>query len=298
MSFVNLHLHSMYSLQDGIIKPEQLVQLLQEYNQNSCAITDHGSIAGWYDFNKACLANNIKPIFGNEVYCTKSYEEKTKNRDHLILLAMNEEGLYNLRLLQKIAVQNFYYKPLLSYDDLKEHTDGLYCTSACSLGIIAKNILNEDYVNAECYAELFNSYFDGRFSLELQFHPDYEDQKKINEYIPVISENYGIPTTVSTDAHYLGEKDRLLRRAVQAIAWHKQFNEVNDSLKSNCLGNDELVKQFAIESGFLHEDIVEKSIKQTQKISNMCNAKLEEPSPKVPVFDKHDILDQLFDEVM
>ena len=134
--------------------------------------------------------------------------------------------------------------------------------------------------------------------MELQFHPDYEDQKKINEYIPVISENYGIPTTVSTDAHYLGEKDRLLRRAVQAIAWHKQFNEVNDSLKSNCLGNDELVKQFAIESGFLYEDIVKKSIKQTQKISNMCNAKLEEPSPKVPVFDKHDILDQLFDEVM
>ena len=116
MSFVNLHLHSMYSLQDGVINPSELVKVLSDYGQHSCAITDHGSIAGWYDFNKACLNEGIKPIFGNEIYCTKSYEEKSKNRDHLVLLAMNEEGLYNLRLLQKIAVQNFYYKPLLTYD--------------------------------------------------------------------------------------------------------------------------------------------------------------------------------------
>ena len=288
----------MYSLQDSVIDPEQLAELLFLYNQKSCAITDHGSIAGWYDFNKACLNKNIKPIFGNEVYCTTSYEEKSKNRDHLVLLAMNKEGLYNLRLLQKIAVQNFYYKPLLSYDIIKEHADGLYCTSACSLGIIAKSILEKDYLNAECYAELLNTYFDGNFSLELQFHPSYEDQKIINNYIPTISENFGIPMTVSTDAHFLNEDNKKLRKAIQAIAWHKQFDEVNNSLKSNCVGNDELIKQFAVESGFTDNDIVDKAIKQTEKISNMCNAKLEDPYPKVPVFNKHDKLDALFEEVM
>lgn len=298
MSFVNLHLHSMYSLQDSVINPQELAQLLKEYNQNSCAITDHGSIAGWYDFNQACLDNNIKPIFGNEVYCIKNYEEKSKDRDHLVLLAMNEEGLYNLRLLQKIAVQNFYYKPLLSYDIIKEHTDGLYCTSACSLGIIAKSILEKDYVNAECYAELLNTYFNGNFSLELQFHPAYDDQKIINDYLPTISENFGIPLTVSTDAHFLNKENQKLRRALQAIAWHKQFSEVNDSLDSNCVGNDNLVKQFATQSGFTDMNIVDNAIKQTEKISNMCNAKLEEAHPKVPLFNKHDKLDALFKEVI
>ena len=298
MSFVNLHLHSMYSLQDGVINPAELVKVLSDYGQHSCAITDHGSIAGWYDFNKACLNEEIKPIFGNEVYCTKSYEEKSKNRDHLVLLAMNEEGLHNLRLLQKIAVQNFYYKPLLTYDIIKEHTDGLYCTSACSLGIISKSILEEDYVNAECYAELLNIYFDGNFSLELQFHPQYVEQNIINDYIPTISENFGIPMSVSTDAHFLNKDNQDVRKAIQAIAWRKQFNEVNDSLDSNCVGNDDLVRKFASESGFSNNDIVDKAIKQTNKISKMCNAKLEEPYPKVPVFNKHDKLDALFDEVM
>lgn len=298
MSFVNLHLHSMYSLQDGVINPSELVKVLSDYGQHSCAITDHGSIAGWYDFNKACLNEGIKPIFGNEIYCTKSYEEKSKNRDHLVLLAMNEEGLHNLRLLQKIAVQNFYYKPLLTYDIIKEHTDGLYCTSACSLGIISKSILEEDYVNAECYAELLNIYFDGNFSLELQFHPQYAEQSIINDYIPTISENFGIPMTVSTDAHFLNKDNQDVRKAIQAIAWRKQFNEVNDSLDSNCVGNDNLVRKFASESGFSNNDIVDKAIKQTNKISKMCNAKLEEPYAKVPVFNKHDKLDALFDEVM
>ena len=298
MSFVNLHLHSMYSLQDGVINPSELVKVLSDYGQHSCAITDHGSIAGWYDFNKACLNEGIKPIFGNEVYCTKSYEEKSKNRDHLVLLAMNEEGLYNLRLLQKIAVQNFYYKPLLTYDIIKDHSDGLYCTSACSLGIISKSILEQDYINAECYAELLNTYFDGKFSLELQFHPDYHEQKIINDYIPVISENFGIPMTVSTDAHFINEENQEVRKAVQAIAWHKQFEEINDSLDSNCVGNDELVHKFAMESDFTDNDIVQKAIEQTKKISKMCNAKLEDPYPKVPLFNKHDKLDMLFEEVM
>ena len=144
--FVNLHLHTMYSIQDSVIKIPNLADKLKIYNQNACAITDHSSCAGWIEFSQVMTNNDIKPIFGNEFYCRNSYDEsQDRNRDHLVMLAMNQEGLTNIRRFQRIAVEHFYYKPILSYECLKEYpTNGIYCTSACSLGSIAKNILEDN----------------------------------------------------------------------------------------------------------------------------------------------------------
>ena len=94
----------------------------KEYNQNACAITDHSSCAGWIEFDQVMQDNQIKPIFGNEFYCRDSYNEpKTRDRDHLVMLAMNQEGLENIRRFQRIAVENFYYKPILSYECLQKY---------------------------------------------------------------------------------------------------------------------------------------------------------------------------------
>ena len=88
--------------------------------------------------------NNIKPIFGNEFYCRDSYDgPKTRDRDHLVMLAMTDKGLTNIRRLQRIAVEHFYYKPILSYECLHQYDiEDIYVTSACSLGSIAKAILD------------------------------------------------------------------------------------------------------------------------------------------------------------
>lgn len=296
-SMINLHVHTMYSLQDSVIKPNDLAILLKKYKQDACAITDHGSISGWYDFNKACLDQNIKPIFGNEFYCVDSYNDDNKTRrDHLVLLAMNQEGLHNIRTLQKISVEHFYYRPILSYEVLKEHTSGIYCTSACSLSSISKNILNNNFKEAEQYAEFFDEIFDGNFSLELQFHPNYADQDIINNSLVQIADGYGISLSVSSDAHFLDENQRYLRRAIQAISWHKSFEDIDESLKSNCLGNDDLILKFAEETSF-DLDIVKKALHQTERISQKCNAQLEGAYPKIPVFNKHDKLDELFEQV-
>jgi predicted nuclease with TOPRIM domain len=95
----------------------------------------------------------------------------------------------------------------------------------------------------------------------------------------------------------IDESDRDLRRIVQAISWHKQYEDVKDSLQSNCLGNTELIKKFAIESGFLYLDVVEDAIMQTNKIASLCNAELETPERRIPIFDKHDKLDELFEVI-
>jgi DNA polymerase-3 subunit alpha len=274
------------------------VKKVDEYGQSAVAVTDHSSVASWVDLSRECEGTNIKPIFGNEFYCSKTYEEKSRDRDHLVLLAMNHDGLVNIRRFQRISVENFYYRPILSYETIEKLPhDGIYATSACALGTVAKNILDNNIQGAVDYAEKFNSLFDGNFALELQFHPDFKEQAIINEKLVEISDKLDIPLTVSCDSHFLDEDDRSLRRIIQSISWHKMYEDVEDSLQSNCLGNTELVKKFAIESGFYYLDVVEDAIMQTNKIASMCNAKLEIPERRIPVFDKHDELNDLFEVI-
>lgn len=297
--FVNLHLHSMYSIQDSVIKIPQLAMKLNEYNQSACAITDHSSCAGWIEFSNVMQKNNIKPIFGNEFYCRDSYDEsKTRERDHLVMLAMNQEGLTNIRRFQRIAVENFYYKPILSYECLGKYpTDGIYCTSACSLGSIAKNILEDNIEKAEEYALFFDEIFNHHFSLELQFHPLYDDQKIINDALIPLSENYGIPLTVSCDSHFIDKTDKNLRRIVQSISWHKKFAEVNDSMDSNCVGCANIIRDNAKQSGFESMDIVDKALEQTYIIANRCNASINDTSNKIPIFTKHAEFNKIFSSI-
>lgn len=297
--FTNLHLHTMYSIQDSVIKIPNLASKLKEYGQNACAITDHSSCAGWVEFNQVMTDNDIKPIFGNEFYCRDTYDEpKDRNRDHLVMLAMNQEGLTNIRRFQRIAVEHFYYKPILSYECLKEYpTEGIYCTSACSLGSIAKNILEDNIDKAEDYLLFFDEVFNHRFSLELQFHPLYSDQNIINQALVPLSDDYGVPLTVSCDSHFIDENDKGLRKIVQAISWRKKLSDVQESMPSNSVGSPEIIRKNAQESGFEYPDIVEKALEQTYIIANQCNASIEDYSDKIPVFDKHDEFDEIFAEV-
>lgn len=297
--FVNLHLHTMYSIQDSVIKIPKLANKLKQYQQSSCAITDHSSCAGWMEFNYEMKKNDIKPIFGNEFYCKDSYDNlKTRERDHLVMLAMNQEGLTNIRRFQRIAVEHFYYKPILSYECLQKYpTDGIYCTSACSLGSIAKNILDDNLDKAEDYVLYFDEVFNHNFSLELQFHPLYDDQKIINQALTTLSENYGIPLTVTCDSHFIDDSDKNLRRIVQSISWHKKIAEVNASMDSNCVGYADGIRQNAIQSGFEDIDIVNDALRQTYVISNRCNASIDDKSDKIPTFTKHDEFDKIFSQI-
>lgn len=295
--FVNLHVHTLYSKQDSIIKIEDLVKKVSEFGQSACAVTDHSSTASYYYFKKECLNYDIKPIYGNEFYMNKNYEEKSRNREHVICLAMNDEGLRNINRMQDIAVRHHYYKPILSYEMLGQYNYGVYATSACSLGVIPQLILDNNMDEAWDWCDWFMETFDGNFSLELQIHPEYSEQQTINNGLVKLHDLIGIPLTVATDAHYLDESYRDTRRIVQAISWHKQYDEVEDSLKSNCLGSTDLIIDFAKELDF-DLNIVSKAIKQTSKIADMCNADLCNSDRKVPVFDKYDEFDKLFEEVL
>lgn len=295
-SFVNLHVHTLYSKQDAIIKIDELINLVKEYGQNAVAVTDHSSTAAHWYLKQACEKEGIKPIYGNEFYTNLSYQNKTRNRNHLVCLAMNDEGVKNINRMQDIAVHNKYYKPILSHEIIPDYTDGIFATSACSLGIIPQMILQNNLIKAEEYCNWFADIFNENFALELQMHPAYKDQYGINNVLVRFSDKLGIPLTVSSDAHFLVEQDSDVRKAIQCISWRKLYKEGNDSLKSNCLGNSEIILKNAEMTNF-DMDIVKKAIKQTRIIADKCNANLCSTDKKCPIFNKFEEFNQLFEMI-
>lgn len=141
--YCNLHVHSDCSIGDSIIKIPDLVQKIKEYGQEYCAITDHSSLMNHYAFQQECSKNNVKFLLGNELYCKKDYS-KPDNRDryHLVLIAMNQKGLENIRKIQRISVSDhFYYKPLTPHPLIFENTEGILCSTACALSYINNQFL-------------------------------------------------------------------------------------------------------------------------------------------------------------
>ena len=297
--FVNLHVHTLFSKQDAIIKIDDLVKKVKEYQQFAVAVTDHSSTAAHYYLDQACQKEGIKPIFGNEFYTNFSYKNKERDRNHLVCLGMTDEGVRNINRLQGIAVmpEHRYYKPIVSEEILPDFTEGIFATSACSLGKISQLVLEEKMDYAENYCNWFADIFNENFALELQMHPQYPEQKFINERIVLLAENLDIPLIVTSDAHFLVKEDADIRRDIQCIAWKKLYKEGRDSLLSNCLGNTDIILENARLSGF-DIDIVKKAIKNTNKVAHKCNGKLCNSDRKVPFFDKFQEFDKLFDEVV
>ena len=302
--FCNLHLHTDGSLGDSIITVPHLVQQLQEYNQEYCAITDHGTVMNHYSFLKACEGTNIKPIFGNEIYCKKDYiKPDTQQRFHLVLLAQNEQGLQNIRKIQRIAVaEHFYYKPLVPHDLIFENTEGIFCSTACALSYINNQFLQGNDEEAyDFFGKLLDAFGKDNVAIELQYHPTWKNEKGeypqnyLNEKLIEMYYDMDAKWLINTfDSHVLTDKGRILRKKIQSINWKRPESEINDTLKSNVLGTSELSFNFAHESGIEDDKLIQKCIDNTYEIAEKCYFEPKEYGPIVPVFDKHREFKQIF----
>jgi len=132
MSWVPLHCHSMYSLLDGLSKPDAIASRCEKLGYKACAITDHGTLSGVAAFSKALRKKNIKPILGSEFYLCSgpAHDKRPENGSlsHLCVLAKGEEGWK--RLVQASSDSNdpnhFYHKPRLDLELLAKHADGKF----------------------------------------------------------------------------------------------------------------------------------------------------------------------------
>src|SRR3989344_1164811 len=181
MAFTHLHVHSHYSLLDGLSKILALVKKAKGLGQTALALTDHGNLYGAIEFYQECQKAGIKPIIGVEAYiANRTRFDKEPNLDnrryHLTLLAKNLTGYRNLiKLITASNLEGYYYKPRMDKDLLRAHHEGLICLSGCMGSEFSKALWNKDYALAEKTALEYQTIFvAGNYYLELMHHPKLE----------------------------------------------------------------------------------------------------------------------------
>jgi len=210
MSFVNLHVHTEYSLLDGASQIPQLVERAVALNMPAIAITDHGVMYGAIELIKQCRERGIKPIVGNEMYVINGdiTKQERRPRYHQVVLAKNTEGYRNLVKLTTIShlrgVQGkgIFARPCINKELLAEYRQGLIVTSACLGGEIPQKILQGKYQEAREVARWYQQTFGDDFYLEIQDHGAPED-RIVNVELINIAQELGIKYIATNDAHYI-----------------------------------------------------------------------------------------------
>jgi len=285
--FTHLHLHSHYSLLDGLAKIDDIIDKVKELNMDSVAITDHGVMYGVIEMYEKAKAAGIKPIIGCEVYeASGSMDDKTPNsgqkRHHLILLCKNEKGYENLvKMVTEAHLRGFYYKPRIDLELLKKHSEGLIGMTACLQGRIPYLLLAGKKEEAEAAALNYEKMFGkGNFYLELQHHPGIPEQEKANNLMIELSKKTGIPLVATNDSHYADKDDAEAQDILMLI---NTGADINDKERLTMKGDDFSIKSAEeMEEAFKH---VPEAIANTQKIVEACNLELKLGKFTLPYFD-------------
>lgn len=285
-SFAHLHVHTEYSLLDGMSRIKDLVQHTVELGMDSLAITDHGAMYGVIEFYRACKAAGVKPIIGMEAYqAPRSMVDRDpkddKNYYHLLLLAQNQIGYQNLLKIATAAqLDGFYYKPRIDRDFLAEHSEGLIVTSGCLAAEIPQMLLSGREKEAK---ELLGWYWDvfgpDRFYIELQEH-DIPELLELNKALVQLAPYANIPLLATNDVHYVRREDADPHDVLLCIGTGSRLSDQNRLRFSDdsyyLRSPEEMMRIFAE---------VPEAITNTLKVAEMCDVNLDDRSYKLPKFD-------------
>lgn len=250
--FVHLHVHSEYSLLDGLSKIPKLITQTKILGMNHLAITDHGSLYGAIKFYKACKEDNINPIIGCEMYIAKrSLGDKEAGKDneyyHLTVLALDFKGYQNLIKLVTIShLEGFYYRPRVDKDTLYKHSEGLVALSGCSSSEVARHLIAENLEEAEKTIKIYQDIFGKEnYYVEIQRH-QYEnfksahqagseiyneldrmdkEEKKIISGSLKLAKKLNLPLVATNDIHYVQAADASAQDAIVCIQTGKTIAE-------------------------------------------------------------------------
>lgn len=292
MRFAHLHTHTHYSLLDGLSKIDELVSRVKELGMDAVAITDHGVLYGAIEFYQKCKKAGIKPIIGMEAYVAENMYDKrpvsltgqvgTKwGYSHLVLLAKNNTGYKNLIKLTTAAhLEGFYYRPRVDKSLLREHPQGLIALSGCLGGEISRALLSGNYEKARKvaleYQEIFGK---GNFYLEVQKHPNLEEQNIVSHQIVRLSQDTGIPMVATQDSHYLRPEDAQAHDVLLAV---QTGNQVDDKDRLTFRNDDfSLLSPEAMAKKFSE---IPEAIENTALIADRCNVEIDLGKTHLPPF--------------
>lgn len=293
ISYVPLHVHTDYgSVLDSMVKPVRaskkepcaLVEKAKNLFMTSLAITDHGSMSGVVSFYKSCVEGGIKPIIGLEAYITNdlTIKDKSFGYNHLVLLAKNEIGYKNLKVLSSIGyTKGFYRKPRIDFKTLSKYSEGLVCMTACLAGELPRMIMDyieyrsktmEEYIYG--FIKDYKNLFGEDFYLEIQ-SSDSEDQMAVNKILVELSRTEKVPLVVTTDIHFLNKED---------------FNAHNVYININQDRDTENYKYCYLQSreeileilSYLDSKVVNQALDNTYLVADKCNVEIELGHPYLP----------------
>ncbi len=267
--FVHLHLHTEYSLLDGATRIDDMLRRCQELNMPAIAVTDHGNMYCAWKFLKAAHAAGIKPIIGCEFYmCENLHSVGFENKEyfHLILLAKNNVGYYNLCRLNSIAfVEGFYYKPRIDFETLTKYSEGLICLSACIAGQLPRLLLMDRPDEARELALQYKALFGEDYYIEIQRH-GIEEEDAVMPQLIALARELGIKIVVTNDVHYLNKEDAELQDVMLCVQMGKYLDDT-DRMKFH--GEEFYLKDYD-EMAMLFPNLPE-AMETTLEIADKCN---------------------------
>jgi len=308
--FVHLHVHSHYSLMDGLNTPHELLEAAKNQSQTCLAITDHGSLAAHRDMQIAAKELGMKPILGLEAYISSTdrfdkravskRDDNTSLYNHIILLAKDDLGVKNLQKLSQIAwTEGYYHKPRIDMEVLFEYGDGIIVISGCMNGLISKAIERGENDKAKDIAKTFKTRFEKDFYIEVQAHnPD-----NLNSELLKIADELGIQPVATGDCHFAKKEERDLEELLLILstkpAQNKEADHASGRVHTNLIDRfdyfypnrpisfadinvyiqsyDEIKADFK-KAGITREDIYQTSV---------------EIADKIDIYDFHENLDLL-----
>jgi DNA polymerase-3 subunit alpha len=285
--FVHLHVHSEFSLLDGLSRIKHLAARAKALNQPALALTDHGTMFGVIPFYEACKAEGVKPIIGIETYvAARTMRDRDpqldKERSHLLLLAENQTGYLNLlKLASASQLEGYYYRPRIDLDFLAAHSEGLIATTGCMAAEIPRAIVRGESNKAHTlmgkYLDIFGP---ERFFIELQEHsiPDLTrlNQTLVEEYAP----RYNLRFLATNDVHYTTPEEASPHDVLLCI---QTGSTVNDAKRLRFTDNGYYLKSY--EEMRLLFGHIPGALDNSLLIAEMCNVDLSSKGYHLPLFE-------------
>jgi DNA polymerase-3 subunit alpha len=283
--FVHLHVHSEYSLLDGLSSCQELAERAVELSMPALALTDHGAMYGAVQFYKDCQEAGVKPIIGMETYVApRGRQDRDVQLDrrpyHLVLLAQNDTGYHNLMCLATLAqLEGFYYRPRIDKDALAEYADGLVVLSGCGSSELSRLIRDGRLHDARQVIRWYSDLFPGRYFMELQEH-DIPELAAVNRQTVAFAREFDLPLVATNDVHYARREQAAIHDVLLCIQTGKTVNEPQ-RMRMN---GDTYYMRSAEEMAALFPEAPD-ALANTLRVAEMCQFDLEFGNYHLPPFD-------------
>ncbi len=284
--FAHLHVHSEYSLLDGLGRIDDLLARAKELDMEALALTDHGAMFGAVEFYQKAKRYGVKPIIGCELYIAPRRmgdrdPQKDKSPHHIVLLAKDDTGYRNLlRIATAAQLEGFYYKPRVDKQYLAEHAEGLIALSGCGSGEVPRLIRGGQMEKARRAANWHREVFGPEgFYLELQKHEGIPELEDINRELVAISHELNIPLVATNDVHYVRAEDAQAQDILLCI----QTNAAVHDPKRMTMGSQTFYLRSGEEMAALFSDHPQ-ALENTLRIAEVCNVNLDCSGYHLPPF--------------